>query len=310
VSTAGIAHRFLAKPCDAGALRETIHRVTTLRRILHSPDLIGIVSGLGSLPSLPASHRAIERALQCEEPSITRVGQIISGDIAMSAKILQLVNSAFFGLARRVETIEQAVTLLGTDIIRALLLSNAAFALFPPAASNFSAEVLWQHSLLVGSIASRIARAENADRPSVGQALQAGIMHDLGQLVLATRLPERYDEALELARASGVPLVEAERTVIGATHPEVGAYLLGLWGLPDSTVEAVAFHHTPSSSETGAFSPLAAVYFANVLADAYGDDPRLEERLDEQFLAAIGSTERLQCWREIAHEVMSGAVAP
>ena len=229
----------------------------------------------------------------------------------MSAKVLQLVNSAFFGLARRVETIEQAVTLLGTEVIKSLVLSNAAFSQFHPVSKHFSVERLWNHSLLVGSIAAKIAKAEGADKAVVGAALQAGILHDLGQLILATHLPDKFDAALEASAARRVPLFETERETIGATHAHVGAYLLGLWGLPDSTVEAVAFHHEPAACTLRAFTPLTAVHAADVLLHAAVDGPdSVEAHLDAEFLAAADCSARSTAWQEIAREVLNATETP
>jgi HD-like signal output (HDOD) protein len=308
VRSAGIAHQFLAKPCDSEALRKTIARVMALRDLLKDCALTDLVAGIGTLPSLPSSYAAINAELASAEPSLKRVAEIVSGDLAMSAKVLQLVNSAFFGLARRVETIEQAVTLLGTDIIRSLVLSNAAFGRFEAVSTSFSAERLWNHSLLVGAVATAIARAEGADRATVGETLQAGMLHDLGQLVLASHLPEAFDEALAASAARGMPLFVAERETLGATHAQVGAYLLGLWGLPDSTVEAVAFHHQPDGVAVEAFSPLAAVHIANVLVGrATGEPEAGSGRPNESFLAASGLGDRLPRWEEVALNTLNGA---
>jgi HD-like signal output (HDOD) protein len=306
VRSAGIAHQFLAKPCDSEALRKTIARVMALRDLLKDCALTDLVAGIGTLPSLPSSYAAINAELASAEPSLKRVAEIVSGDLAMSAKVLQLVNSAFFGLARRVETIEQAVTLLGTDIIRSLVLSNAAFGRFEAVSTRFSAERLWNHSLLVGAVATAIARAEGADRATVGETLQAGMLHDVGELVLASHLPEAFDDALRASAARGVPLFVAEREVLGATHAQVGAYLLGLWGLPDSTVEAVAFHHQPDGVAVEAFSPLAAVHVANALVGRATGEPEAG-RPNESFLAASGLGDRLPRWEEVARNALNGA---
>ena len=307
VRSAGIAHQFLAKPCDAEALRETILRVLALRKLLHDPELTRLVAGIGSLPSLPASYAAINDELAGEDPSLQRVAEIISKDIAMSAKVLQLVNSAFFGLARRVETIEQAVTLLGTEIIRSLVLSNAAFSQFRPVSKTFSLERLWNHSIVTGSIAAAIARAEHADKTVVGEALQAGMLHDIGQLILATHKAEPFDAALDAASARSVPLLETELEMLGSTHAQVGAYLLGLWGLPDNTVEAVAFHHAPGSCSLSKFAPLTAVHAANALFHSAVDGhDSLEGQVDMEFLTAANCSARLADWQEVARGALNG----
>jgi len=306
VCSAGIAHQFLAKPCDAESLRETILRVLALRNLLKDPALTRVVAGIGSLPSLPASYAAINAELGGEDPSLQRVAEIISKDIAMSAKVLQLVNSAFFGLARRVETIEQAVTLLGTEIIKSLVLSNAAFSQFRTVSKRFSPERLWNHSIAVGSIAAAIARKELADKTVVGEALQAGILHDVGQLILAAHLAGPFDAALEVVSERHIPLHEAELEMVGSTHAQVGAYLLGLWGLPDSTVEAVAFHHTPAACSLSKFAPLTAVHAANALVHSAVDGPdSFEGQIDMGYLAAASCSSRLSDWQEIARGILN-----
>jgi putative nucleotidyltransferase with HDIG domain len=307
VRSAGIAHQFLAKPCDAETLRKTMTRVLALRSVLRDEKLARLVAGIGSLPSLPASYAAINNELSAEEPSLPRVAQIISEDLAMSAKVLQLVNSAFFGLARRVETIQQAVTLLGTDIIRSLVLSNAAFSEFHPATKDFDGERLWKHSVAVGAAAAAVAKSERMDRATVGEALQAGILHDIGQLILATHLPDAFDAAVKAAASRNIPLFEAEREVIGATHAEIGAYLLGLWGLPDNTVEAVAFHHQPTAVALTKFAPLVAVHAVDAFIHAAVDGPDApDSRLSMELLAGTGHADRLDEWRAIAEDTWSG----
>jgi HD-like signal output (HDOD) protein len=308
VRSAGIAHQYLAKPCDAETLRKTITRVLALRSLLRDEKLKQLVAGIGMLPSLPTSYAKINQELTGEDPSLQRVSEIIAQDIAMSAKVLQLVNSAFFGLARRVQTIEQAVTLLGTDIIKSLVLSNAAFSQFQPKSSRFSAEQLWSHSLLVGAVAAAITKAQRAERTVIGEALQAGILHDLGQLILATHLPVAFDTALEQAGAQNVPLIAVETNALGSTHAQVGAYLLGLWGLPDSTVEAVAFHHNPKLITPTSFAPLTAVHAADALIHAAVDGPDCpESRIDLEHITAVCGEDALATWRDIADDILNGS---
>lgn len=310
VRSAGIAHQCLAKPCDADVLCKTIARVVTLRQLLQDEKLTKLVAGIGSLPSLPSSYASINNELCSEDPSLQRVAEIIASDIAMSAKVLQLVNSAFFGLARRIDTIEQAVTLLGTDILKSLVLSNAAFSQFQPHSPRFSLEKLWRHSLLVGSVAASIAKTEGADRVTIGETLQAGILHDLGQLILATHMPAALDAAVAASEARNISLFEAETDVLGTTHAHVGAYLLGLWGLPDNTVEAVALHHEPNSVALTSFAPLIAVHAANALLHGAVDgEEHVASRLDAEALVAAGCDARVVEWREKTQDILSEATS-
>ncbi len=306
VRSAGIAHQFLAKPCDSEALRRTIARVVTLRQLLHDAKLTELVAGIGVLPSLPSSYASINDELSSPDPSVRRIAEIVSGDLAMSAKVLQLVNSAFFGLGRRVETVEQAVTLLGTEIIKSLVLSNSAFSQFKPETAGFSLEKLWRHSLLVGSIAAAIAKSEGADRATVGESLQAGILHDIGKLILATYLGDSFETALATAARRRVPHFVAETEVFGATHAHVGGYLLGLWGLPDDTVEAVAFHHEPQHVAVDKFVPLTAVHVANALVhEATDEDGSPESAVITDVIDAAGCSGRLPAWHAIAQTILN-----
>jgi HD-like signal output (HDOD) protein/CheY-like chemotaxis protein len=309
VRSAGIAHQFLAKPCDPETLRATITRVVALRRLLHNEGLTRLVAGIGALPSLPSSYVSISLELDGDEPSLRRVAEIISRDIAMSAKVLQLVNSAFFGFARRVATVEQAVMLLGTDIIKSLVLSNAAFSEFRPQTSRFSLEHLWRHSLLVGAVAAAIAKSERADNATVGEALQAGLLHDLGELVLASHMADIFDAALAASTELRIPLFVAESDTLGATHAEIGAYLLGLWGLPENTVEAVAFHHEPERVAPAAFVPLTAVHAANALVhDAVCGPSCPESAVNAAVIDAAGCAAKIPAWRTITEANVNGAM--
>ena len=174
------------------------------------------------------------------------VGQIIERDIAMSAKVLQLVNSAFFGLPQHVASPSQAVVLLGLETVKMLVLTTHVFSQFEERKlGGLQINALWRHSLAVAAMAKGIARAEQAPPKSIDHAFMAGMLHDVGKLILAANIPDPYHAALAMAKQKAMPPQDAERMFLGATHAEVGAYLLGLWGLPDSIVIATALHHRP-----------------------------------------------------------------
>jgi putative nucleotidyltransferase with HDIG domain len=224
----------------------------------------------------------------------------MSRDISMTAKLLQLVNSAFFGLRRHVSSPGEAVKLLGLDTMKALVLSVQIFSHFDHQQKGaFSLDVLWQHSLATSTCAKRIAQEQQSDKHVVDHAFMAGLLHDVGKLVLAANLPELYSAALVQAQTQGTTMWEAERALLGTTHAEVGAYLLGLWGLPDPIVEALAFHHCPSACPDQRFSPLTAVHIANALvatedSTEAGGTPAA---LDSAYVAQLGLSERLPTWR-------------
>jgi HD-like signal output (HDOD) protein len=298
----GPAHQFLAKPCDADTLKATVVRACVLRDLLTDEMLKQLVSQLKSLPSLPSLYLELMEELQSKNSSIQKVGQIVAKDVGMSAKILQLVNSAFFGLCRHVSSPAQAVVFLGADTIKALVLSVHIFSqLDSTRLRNFSIDALWNHSLQTSAFSKLLSKTENADPKIVDYAGMAGLLHDSGKLVLAANLPDHYNAALNLSREQNLTLREAEREVFGATHAEIGAYLLGLWGLPDPIVEAVAFHHHPTRCLDQQFSPLTAVHVANALQHEIHPTPAAKgaPQVDFNYLKEIGLVDRLPVWRDV-----------
>ncbi len=302
----GPTHHFLAKPCDIHHLKATVAKACALHELLTSPTLQRMVTEMEMLPCLPALYAEMMEAAQMPDATVQSIGSVIARDMGMTAKMLQLVNSAFFGLPRSVTSAIEAVTLLGLETARALVLSCHAFAQFDVALlPMLSAESLWKHSLRVGELAKRIAQSENSDRRLCEDAYTAGLLHDCGRLALATNLPSLYATTLELAQRENLPLIEAEMVTLNATHAQVGAYLMGLWGLPPAIVEALAFHHRPADCRTGEFSPLTAVYVANCLENAAhpGDVIGVAIPIEDDYLAGLGLAERVTKWQEI-HQQM------
>lgn len=303
----GLIHRYLSKPCDAETLKSTLASTRVLRDQLTAPGLKEVISQIEALPSLPSLYNKIMEKVQSRRASTKEVGEIISGDMGMTAKILKLVNSAFFGLPRYISNPIQAVILLGLETIKSLALSIHVFSQFDQTKLEaLSIRVLWDHSVAVGALAKRLAVAESAEQNAVDDAFIAGLLHDVGKLILAGNLPEEYDSALALAVGDGIEQSEAERKVFGATHAEVGAYLLGLWGLPDPIVVATAFHHSPIKSMVNKFSPLAAVHVANILEHEAHPPHRMNvmPQMDAAFLAELGLAERLPVWQRICRETL------
>ncbi len=305
-----VSHQLLAKPCDAGTLKATVGRALALRRLLEGDTpLKALVSRLETLPSLPALYSRIVQELQAPGTTIPAVTAIIGEDPAMTAKVLQLVNSAFFSLRRHVTNLNQAVGLLGLDTIKALVLSAQVFAQFEPEVIRvYSVEALWHHSTLVGALARRLAEATGGGEELLNDALTAGLLHDVGKLILASNLPNIYAKVEGLRVDGGMSLTAAERELFGASHGETGAYLLGLWGLPESIVEAVAYHHHPRDAETPGFTALTLVHVANALAHECCPTPRVSssDPLDRAYLESLGLDEAVDEWRAVARSLVEG----
>jgi putative nucleotidyltransferase with HDIG domain len=264
MKSVGVAHQFIAKPCEVEVLRSAIQRALKVGLGLKDENLKILLSRIGSLPSLPARYIEMANELQNPETSIQRVGEITASDPAMTAKILQLANSAFFGLRRRVNSAIEAVTYLGMDRVRHLFLAVQAFSQFEPSqGSVFSIDLLWEHSLSTAALAKTIATTEGAIKEVVDAAYTAGLLHDIGELILASKLSELHVGAVDLAVSKMMPLWIAEQAILSATHAEVGAYLLGLWNLPEAVVDAAKYHHNPSLSQTEGFCALTALHAAD-----------------------------------------------
>jgi HD-like signal output (HDOD) protein len=301
----GPAHQYLSKPCNAEELRNAITRSFALRDLLTSEQLKQLATRIRTLPTLPSLHAQLTEELRAEEPSMERISEIISKDIGMTSKILQLVNSAFFGLPQPIANVQEAVIYLGLATVRALVLSLQVFSQFEQKTiKGFSIETLAQHSWRVGVFARRIAEAERCDPKVDDQCFLAGLLHDLGQLILASGLPDDYARVIETARSRHQTIWEAEKIEFGATHAEVGAYLLGLWGLPNPVIEAVALHHRPGDASASAFSPVVAVHVANAFEhDQTGTHPQWPgNEINIAHLAALGLDGRVDSWRERCQE--------
>lgn len=286
------AHQFIAKPCSAEELMGIIDQTLSLRSTIQSPLITELVTGIDSLPSLPELYAALTEELNRPEPRMDVVASIIERDPGMMANILKLVNSAFFGLRRRVSDARQAISLLGIDTITVLVLTKGIFEQFDPAALHgISLEAVWAHSTSTARIASEIAKSDGAQACICQDAFTSGMLHNVGKLVMAS------DVSL-LADPADVP------------HGEVGAYLLGLWGLPDPIVEAIAFHETPSRSSTPTVDALTYLHVASRWATSLDVDCEdgCIAGIDLSYVDRVASRERLGQWCAIAAGLVSGAV--
>jgi HD-like signal output (HDOD) protein/CheY-like chemotaxis protein len=298
--TIGPTHQCLSKPCDADLLKATVQRAVTLHRMLESKAMRELAGSMSSMPSLPSLYLELVQLIQQPSTSTTDIGELVGKDIGMAAKVLQLVNSAFFGLRRTVASPVEATNLLGVETIRSLVLSVQAFSQLEVVESeHFSPTHLWKHSMATAALAKRIAASQEVTRMQVEESFMAGMLHDIGRLVLMCNLPQQYGAVMERARREGRRLEEVEQEMLGATHAEIGAYLLGLWGISDPIIEAVAYHHHPRTSTNRGFSALTAVHVANVLVHAHAHRP-VDGQLEAAYLNEIGMHDRIGLWCTIA----------
>jgi putative nucleotidyltransferase with HDIG domain len=301
----GTAHQYLVKPSDAQTIGSALDRAFSFEAWLPSETVQKLIAQMKKLPSPPNLYFKIVAELQSPDSSIENIGSMVAQDPVLSAKLLQVVNSAVFGLQLQVVSAAEAVMYLGMETTKALVLLAHTFSYFDKVrTADFSIEKLWKHSVITGKLAEQIARAEGCDAEVCGQAFTGGMLHDIGKLLLAANVPDEFKKALIKAREEQLHLWDAESNVLGATHGELGACLLGIWGLPMPIVEAVALHHYPVRFLSRNFCPLTAVHVANAIEHELQPDKQRAvcATVDENYLAELGLAERLQTWRDLCKE--------
>ena len=290
----GVTHQFLSKPCDPEILKSALRRTCEMRDCLHDKATRRAISRLQSLPSQTAVYAELVDQVGSPVASIEKVAEIISRDVAMCMKTMQLVSSGFFGTPQRVTDAAHAVKLIGLETIDALLASSAAFQ---PGNSEDDWEddiqALTDHSLAVSAAAKRIAETVSDERALVGDAHLAGMLHKVGTLALCGgRLG-----------CSPEPRFTRERQDTAArqnSKADPGGYLAALWGLPDPIVQAIAHHRAPGCCSEQTFTPLTAVHVANsILGQSQGQSNGGTDTLDMDYLRRTGCADHLESWRGI-----------
>ena len=301
--TVGPAHLYLAKPCAPEMLLAAVTRPLTLRKLLSSPQLRSILSGLTTLPSLPEMYMALEREFRSSNGSVQAVANIISGDVAMTAALLKLTNSAYFSTAGRVSTPLQAVRILGFETVQSLVLRIGIFRQFSASGETAAImQLLDTYSVRIGAIAKALAHAEGADDNTCSMAYCVGLLGSIGCLVLLDSYPDQMHAVLKHIETDGVTLDAAERAQFGAYHEVVGAYLLGLWGFEDPIVEAVAYSANPSQSPVKDNLYLTCLHAATILGPRFPPVQRediLPFAWDMDYMQAAGKAHRIPVWQEL-----------
>ena len=294
------AHQFLTKPCDPATLKSAIERALALDVWVASNNMRELIARVRTLPTVPSLYFEVLAALRSPDASTEQVGAIIAKDMAMMTKLLQVLNSAYFGLSRKISDPVEAVGILGFDAVKSMVMALKLLSQYDKVKPiYFSIDRLWRHSTQVARSARQLVLNYTSDRTMAETAFTAGLMHDLGKIVLASNFDEQYRGVQSLAIKQQLPLWEVEKEIFGANHGEIGAYLLGLWGMPLDLLEASALHHTPSLTITKGFTPLTAVHVANVFEHEANPakDGLVAPKIDEAYLKELGLFDRLDAWR-------------
>lgn len=281
-----VSHRFLAKPLQPAELKLVLFRTIALHKILESPQLRELVGGAKDLPTRPVVYFELRSALADASKSMRDIARTIERDAGITGRLLRTVNNAFFAPATRITSVQQAVQHLGTNMLSSLVLTLECFGNFEDTLQNCDLipASLERRSYLAATIAREITR----DRTQRDDAFIAALLHDCGLLLVAARRPAMLEKAVKLAQDEQIPLVAAERQLWGTTHAEVGAYLLGLWGLPYPVVEAVANCQSPERHTGPGMDIGVSVYLAAAFAEAAMIGDVASVILDEALLGRVG----------------------
>lgn len=280
-----VAHQFLGKPCDAGTIERVLSRTLALSAMLKNEQLRAAVGALDNLPSPPDLYWRLQHVMADPSSGLDAVANLVETDPAMSLKVLQLVNSTAFGAGHPIASTKEAVRYLGLELLRAYALSASLF-------SSLSATEVQRRSLAI----AHLARAFLGGSPRADEAFTAAMLQDFGKLVLRQAHPAHAKRAYETGGPTGEALVALELELFGATHATVGGYLVAMWGLPLSIVEAITHHHAPGVVSGADPLVLAAVHVAGALAELGVGT------IDLAFLRSAGLIDQLPRWLAQADE--------
>lgn len=307
MSTLGLAHQILCKPCDAEVLVTAIQRALGVRGLLRNERLRALAASIDTLPSLPPLYRRLMEALAREAP-LAEIGTIIAKDVGMTAKLLKIANSPILGLSCTVEDLNQAVAILGLDGLKSLVLTHKVFSQcgLRGRSAEFM-EMLWARSVVTGGLAHRMARELRASRIDEQNAMMAGMLGGIGQVLLQLLDAGGHLGLVARAGREGLPLEELEHGHFGVTHGEAGAYLLGLWGLPHELVEAIHLQADPERAGPRPSVPLRVLVAARVtLADLEDGAAIPPTRAQCAFLREQFPESQRLAWRRLARERSEG----
>lgn len=260
------SHQSIAAQCQPADIIEAINRgLSVWQRTQDNPQLDGLLKKLNKLPTPPALYFDLRDELDSLNYCTKSIADIITRDQALSARLLRVVNSGFYAVPRSIVDLSQAVGLLGTDLVMGLVLSAHLFDSLPLPGLNL--DDLWKHNLTVSVLAKHIARQQGADLETINISGVAGLLHDLGGLVLLANLPAQYHSLIRQANGDENLLVELEQQAFGVAHPEIGALVMELWNMPGAMIEAVAGHHQAFENQTSI--PAKALLLAEWLINEY-----------------------------------------
>ena len=293
-----VAHRFLSKPWNIKSLTNDLTRAFELREFMRHTDVRKVIGSVSSLPILPTVYQELCATLENSASRLEDVVAVVERDPGVVARLLHIVNSAFFAAPRPLHNTTETIRYLGTSLLKSLLLTSEIFSRFDESKlpRGFGLTEMQNHALLTAKLASKIA-TEDRD-----VALSAGLLHSIGKLIFADRMSEEWSQAFLRSQEEGRPLVDLEMELFNTNYAQVGGYLLGLWGLPQEMVEAIANHSNPMQSENEEFGLVGITHIASVLA---AEQLNLSGyAIDSDYLSSIPDLEtKIEKWRSQASRI-------
>jgi putative nucleotidyltransferase with HDIG domain len=307
LESAKVAHQYLSKPSDVETLKRMIDGIACVMQLVPDGPMMKMLASIDSIPSIPKFIQQVNTELANPEASLQKIGSLIEQDPGMSAKLLQLVNSAFFGMRGEITRPEAATTILGLTTIKALITAHGIFQeyesdIFP----KIDLDKLWTHGSAVAQAAKAIARKEKMTVEFQDMAFLSGLLHDIGKLILATNAPSHYGKIVTEFKEGEKKLFELEIEQFEISHAEAAAYVLGLWGMPFRVVEAISAHHNTKKLSESSFSVSHAVYLANELHNEYVLNSRyLDDTTNLMSVKWDGQDEKLPVWKKISYDIFN-----
>jgi HD-like signal output (HDOD) protein/ActR/RegA family two-component response regulator len=290
-----VGHRFFTKPFNLNGLSVLLRRICQYSYLVSNDRVRKMVCGTGALPTPPETYVRLRELVASPYAHIDDISAIVEEDPGLSTKLLHIVNSAQFGIGRQIVAPSEAVQIAGIEIIKALILSGQVFGFYERQNFNRGAfKDLWAHSVNTAIAARKLAILEGLPTDAAEECFFAGLLHDIGKLILAANAEREYSVAMELAAKASLPIEQAEMGLFSSTHAHVGAYLLALWGVPDSVITAVELHHTLDGNRISGFDTAVAVHVAQNLEPG-GARKKL---LNTSLLEKLGVMDRLPVWEE------------
>jgi HD-like signal output (HDOD) protein len=299
LSTVISAHQYIAKPFDMLQIKDLIQRTFAARARMEHQGLQEVVTALRSLPSLPHIYYSLLKELGSEGCSVDAIAQLVARDAGLSTKLLQLANSPLFGRGSLVSSPFEAVMCLGTEMIKAVVLSQEPFRRYEQIERpEIDVPRLWNHCWQVAHLVQRICLERELPQAKADEAFLAGILHEIGKLILLDNFPQPFHEACQAARQARAPLTPFLTSTFHAAPAQLAAYLLELWGLPSAVIQAVSCQEHPENEPSRQFSLATALYIADQVATRKSPpDSFAIPDWNAECLKALGCEPDLAVWQ-------------